>query len=74
MKKTITGTIKKIIDQSTVKVNVLRFVRHPKYQKQFRVSKNFLVDSNKKSDLIVGQTIIIEEVRSISKRKSWRIV
>lgn len=34
MKKLLSGRIIKIIDDNTAKVSVLRYVRHPKYEKK----------------------------------------
>lgn len=62
--------------EHTAKVLVNRLVKHPKYNKQFTLSKSYIVDidQNLASQLILGDTVAIEEIVPISKRKSWRIV
>ena len=57
----------------TLVVRVTRLVRHPVYQKVIRRSKKFKVhDADKKAR--VGDEVLIEETRPLSKDKRWRLV
>lgn len=54
-------------------VLVSRFKRHPKYLKYFKVSKKIKAhDEN--NEYKVGDKVIIEETRPISKEKHWKII
>ena len=67
------GTVTKISGQKTIKVEVNEYRTHPKYQKQYRVTKRFLVhDEQEKAQ--VGDQVVIEQSRPVSKRKSWTLV
>lgn len=69
-----TGTITsagKMKDTVTVTVHAL--VRHPLYKKSYRSSKKFLVDTKGVEDLGVGDEVVIEECRPLSKSKHFRI-
>jgi small subunit ribosomal protein S17 len=59
--------------QDTVTVTVHMQVRHPLYKKSFRQSKKFLVDTKGVTDLGVGDEVIIEECRPLSKSKHFKI-
>lgn len=59
--------------QDTVTVTVHMLVRHPLYKKSFRRSKKFLVDTKGHSDLGVGDDVVIEECRPLSKTKHFRL-
>ncbi len=57
------------MDKSIV-VLVERFKMHPLYKKRVRVSKKFMAhDEN--NEARIGDTVIIEEYRPLSKRKRW---
>jgi small subunit ribosomal protein S17 len=55
----------------TISVTVHRLVSHPLYKKSFRVSKKFLADLNNIKDVMVGDEVLIEECRPLSKRKHF---
>lgn len=57
----------------TVVVRVDRLKKHPKYQKYYRVSKKFKAH-DEKGEYKVGDTVIIQETRPISKEKRWGVV
>lgn len=67
------GTITSAKMQKTVTVTVHRSQRHPLYKKSFRVSKKFLADTNDMTDLAVGDLVIIEECRPLSKSKHFKV-
>lgn len=66
-KGVVTGTNMK----DTITVTVHQHVTHPIYKKSFKKSKKFLVDLNKQSDVAVGDEVLIEECRPLSKRKHF---
>ncbi len=59
--------------QDTVTVIVHMQVRHPLYKKSYRQSKKFLVDTKGVADLGVGDEVLIEECRPLSKLKHFRL-
>jgi len=71
-KKILIGQIVKISGDLTAKVEISRKKNHPKYHKQFVVSKLYLVH-NPENKYIVGQTVAIEESKPISKNKRFSI-
>ena len=71
--RTKVGTITATKMTGTVTVTVHRSVFHPLYRKRYRVSKKFLADSKGQTDLGLGDTVLITECRSLSKRKCFTI-
>jgi small subunit ribosomal protein S17 len=73
IKKTISGTVVSDKMDKTIVVSVTRFVKHPKYKKYIKISKNFKAhdEGNKHK---VGETVEIEETRPISKDKRFKVV
>jgi small subunit ribosomal protein S17 len=57
----------------TVVVKVDRVKVHPKYQKRYTVSKRYKAH-DEKNEYKVGDKVIIEECRPLSKEKRWRVV
>jgi len=57
----------------TVVVLVNRYKEHPKYKKRYKVSKKYKAD-DPKNEYKVGDKIIIQETRPISKDKKWKVV
>jgi small subunit ribosomal protein S17 len=67
------GTVTKISGDKTIKVEVREYRAHPKYKKQYLVTKNFLAhDEGGKAQL--GDVVSIKQCRPISKRKSWVLI
>ncbi len=65
----------KIIARSgnrTVSVQVDRVFHHPRYRKRVRASKNYL--AHLEGEAQVGQRVVIEESRPLSRRKRWVVV
>lgn len=67
------GTITSAKMQNTVTVTVHRHREHALYKKSFRISKKFLADTNGMTDLAIGDIVIIEECRPISKMKHFKV-
>jgi small subunit ribosomal protein S17 len=58
--------------QKTRVVKIERVFRHPRYQRVVRVSKKLKAhDENNESK--VGDRVLIEETRPLSREKRWRI-
>jgi len=72
-KKQLRGTIVSDKMAKTVVVKVERLKEHPKYHKRYKVFKKYKAHIEKK-DCKVGDEVIIEECRPISKEKKWRVI
>ncbi len=72
-KKTLTGKIISNKMQKTVVVRVESLKEHPKYKKRYRLHKNYKAH-NEKQECKVGDRVIIQECRPISKDKKWEVV
>lgn len=70
MKLKFKGIINKIIDKSTISVIVFRVKTDSKYNKQMKVSKKYLVDTNG-VEYEVGDEVEFETTKPISKRKRF---
>ena len=57
----------------TVVVSVERLKIHPLYKRRFRVHKKYKAH-DPKGEYKVGDQVVIEECRPISKEKRWRVV
>lgn len=57
----------------TVIVRVDRTVSHPKYHKQFTVSRRFSAHDEQRQ-YHLGDRVVIEETRPLSATKRWRVV
>ncbi len=58
--------------QKTRVVKIERVFRHPRYQRVIRMAKKLKAhDENNESK--VGDRVLIEETRPLSKEKRWRI-
>ena len=58
--------------QKTRVVRIERVYRHPRYQRVIRMSKK-LKAHDEGNESKVGDRVVIEETRPISKEKRWRI-
>jgi len=67
------GTIISNKMQKTVVVNVRRLKVHPKYGKRFWVDTTYKAH-DEKGEFRVGDEVVIEETRPLSKEKRWRVV
>ena len=70
---TKTGIVTSAKMTGTITVTVHQQVTHPLYKKSFRRSKKFMTDLNGVKDVAVGDEVIIEECRPISKNKHFRL-
>ena len=69
-KKTIKGTVVSNSMEKTITVSIQRRLRHPLYNKYiYKTSKILAHDQEMVSN--VGDIVLIEESKPISKNKSW---
>jgi small subunit ribosomal protein S17 len=72
-KKKLEGVVVSDKMQKTRVVLVTRLKKHKKYLKYFKVTKRFKAhDEN--NEYRVGDRVIIEETRPLSKEKRWKII
>jgi len=58
--------------QKTIVVRVERIKEHPKYKKRYKVHKKYKAQAE--GEYKVGDRVIIEECRPISKEKKWKVI
>jgi small subunit ribosomal protein S17 len=71
-KQTKVGVVVSNKMQKTVVVAVERISQHGMYQKYIKRTSKFLAH-NERPDLNVGDRVVIEETRPLSKRKRWKV-
>lgn len=57
----------------SIVVTVDRLVKHPLYRKTLRRSSKFMAH-DEENTCQVGDKVLIEETRPLSKRKRWRLI
>jgi len=72
LKKQLQGTIVSNKMEKTVVVEVARIKVHPKYKRMYKVSKKYKAHVEG-DEFKVGDKVIIEECRPMSRDKRWRI-
>jgi len=72
-KRKLQGTIVSDKMEKTVVVKVERIKEHPKYRKRYKVFKKYKAHVEGK-DYKIGDKVIIEECKPISKEKKWRVI
>jgi small subunit ribosomal protein S17 len=70
-KRTKMGVVVSNKMQKTVVVAVENVVKHGMYQKYIKRTSKFLAHSE--TDCNVGDRVLIEETRPLSKRKRWNV-
>ena len=71
-RKTREGVVVSDAMQKTRVVRIERVYRHPKYQRVIRMSKR-LKAHDEANESKVGDRVLIEETRPLSRDKRWRI-
>ncbi|MDP3764818.1 MAG: 30S ribosomal protein S17 [bacterium] len=69
-KRILTGKIVSNKMQKTVVVAVTSIKAHPKYKKRFKSTKKYQAHYEGEA-LNIGDTVMIEESKPISKNKNW---
>jgi small subunit ribosomal protein S17 len=72
-KKQLTGIVVKDKMAKTVVVKVEHLKEHPKYRRRFRVHERYKAH-DEKGEYHVGDKVVIEETRPLSKEKKWRVI
>ena len=72
-KKRLTGKVISDKMQKTVVVRVGRFKKHPKYKRRYKLHKNYQAH-DEKEEYKIGDKVVIEECRPISREKRWRVI
>lgn len=73
LKRTLTGKITSNKMEKTVTVLVERRIKHPLYEKYITRSKKYHAHDTSNT-LSIGDVVLIEECRPLSKTKSWKVV
>jgi small subunit ribosomal protein S17 len=71
-KRKLNGIVVSNKMQKTVVVKVERIKEHPKYKKRYKIHKKYKTHTD--TDLNIGDQVIIEETRPISKDKKWKVI
>ena len=71
-RKTQEGVVVSDAMQKTRVVRIERVYRHPRYQRVIRMSKK-LKAHDEGNESKIGDRVLIEETRPLSKEKRWRI-
>lgn len=72
MKRQLQGIIVSDKMDKTRVVAVSRLKKHPRYKKYYKVTKRFKAH-DEKNEYKVGDKVIIEEIRPLSRDKRWII-
>jgi small subunit ribosomal protein S17 len=72
-KRKLRGTVVSDKMQKTIVVKVEQVKQHPKYKRRYKIHKKYKVHDEKK-EYKMGDQVIIEECRPLSKEKRWRVI
>jgi small subunit ribosomal protein S17 len=73
LQRTLTGSVTSNACDKTATVKIERRIKHPVYGKYItRTTKLHVHDEN--NECGVGDVVVIEQCRPMSKTKSWRLV
>jgi len=72
-KRQLKGTIVSNKMEKTLVVEVERIKEHPKYKKRYKVHKRYKAH-NEKGEFKIGDKVVIEECRPMSKDKRWKVI
>jgi small subunit ribosomal protein S17 len=72
-KRVLSGVVSSSNNEKTVVVKVERTFKHPMYKKYIKRSKKYHAhdETNK---LSIGDKVLIEETKPISKLKTWKVL
>jgi len=73
MRKRKVGIVISNKPQKTVIVEIVNYTRHPFYKKYIRKSTKVYAHGEK-SDYKIGDRVLIEETKPLSKLKRWRVI
>jgi small subunit ribosomal protein S17 len=72
-KRRLKGTVKSNKMEKTLVVRVETIKKHPKYKKIYKAHKNYKAHYEE-GEYRVGDKVLIEECKPVSKDKSWRVI
>jgi len=72
-KKRFQGVVTSDKMDKTIVVKINRIKVHPIYKKRYQVSKKYKVH-DQKNEAKIGDQVIFEECRPLSKDKKWRLI
>jgi small subunit ribosomal protein S17 len=72
-KKQLKGKVISDKMQKTVVVEVERIKESPKYKRRYKMHKKYKAH-DEKEEYKVGEGVLIEECRPLSKGKRWRVI
>ena len=72
-RRQFTGVVASNKQQSTVIIKVDTIKTHPRYKKHYQSSKRYACDW-RGDKLELGDKVIFEETRPLSKTKRWRVI
>lgn len=70
--RTLTGTVISNKMDKSISVSIERLVRHPVYEKYIRRTTKLLAH-DEDNECNIGDVVVIESSRPISKHKSWKL-
>lgn len=73
VRRSFRGTVVRAKMSKTAVVRVARSLWHPKYHRQYRVSRTFKIH-DEKNVCKVGDVVEFVETRPLSKEKRWRLL
>ena len=73
LRRTRTGLVVSNKMDKSVVVSVERKVKHPIYGKFVKKTTKFMAH-DEKNECGIGDTVLIQETRPLSKNKNWRLV
>jgi len=73
MKRKLSGIIISDKMDKTVVVKVERVKEHPRYKKRYKIHKKYKAH-DEKGKYKVGDKVIIQKCRPISKEKVWKVI
>ncbi|MCE9642803.1 MAG: 30S ribosomal protein S17 [Candidatus Andersenbacteria bacterium] len=72
-KRQLSGTVVRKSGAKTVSVEIVRVVAHPLYGKRMNRTSRYLAH-DESNEITVGDAVLIEESRPLSKRKRWVVI
>jgi small subunit ribosomal protein S17 len=73
IKRQLKGIIVSNKMKKTVVVEVEKIKKHPKYKRRYKIHKKYKAN-DEKEEYKVGDIVIIEGCRPVSKEKKWRVI
>ncbi len=73
LRRQFRGEVVSLGGNKTIHVRTKSLKMHPKYRKQYAVSKKYAVH-DETGNAALGNVVVFEECRPISKTKRWRLV